>query len=50
MSRPSGDQTGDESCAGPAVKGTAKPPAAGTVKMCPRKLKAIVFPSGEMAG
>src|SRR5271156_1383238 len=47
---PSGDQTGDESCAGPAVSATARPPAEGTVKMCPRKLNAIVIPSGEMLG
>ena len=50
MSLPSGDQTGDESCAGPAVRGTARPPLTGTVKMCPRKLNAIVVPSGEMDG
>src|ERR1700722_17685458 len=50
MSLPSGDQTGEESWAGPAVRGTDWPPVTATVKMCPRKLNAIGFPSGEMAG
>src|SRR5258708_39375826 len=43
-------QTGAVSCAGPTVSGCATPPAEGTIKRWPSKLKAMLFPSGEITG
>ena len=50
MNLPSGDHTGAVSWVVPAVSGVASPPPTGTAKRQPRKLKAIVPPSGAIAG